>query len=181
MKSVAWIPVVLLILAAALAGCTSQAPAPAATTAATPVPVTPVETPAAPALPDNLAGSWQVTTMAIQGGTAILEPTAAITLTFNSDGTVTGNGGCNNYNGPFTLTGAVTEKGSGLSIGPLTSTKMYCQDTSSQEGTYLDLLGKAMAYDVDTKQLTITDSDANVLIFQRPSTIPAVTEGMLPA
>lgn len=181
MKFAVWGLVALTILAVVCAGCTGQkTPAPA-TPIATPAPVATATTPVAPALPANLAGTWQLTTMAIQDGTAITHPTTAITLYFNSDGTVSGNGGCNNYNGPYALTGATTPKGSGLTIGPLASTKMYCQATSSQESTYLNILGKTMAYDVDSTQLTLTASDQNVLIYQRPSTIPTVTEGMIPA
>lgn len=178
MKPVVFGCVLLLILVVACTGCTGTSPAPAPTTQ-TPAPVAPT-TAATPTLPVNLAGSWQLITMAIQGGTAITHPTTAITISFNSDGTVTGNGGCNNYNGPYVLTGATTTKGSGITIGPLASTKMYCQTTSSQESTYLEILEKSMAYNVDGTQLTLVASDQNVLIYQRPSTIPTMTEGMLP-
>lgn len=179
MKPVVFGCVLLLILIVACTGCTGTTTAPA-TTVTTPAPVV-ATTAAAPALPAMLAGSWQLTTMAVQGGTAVTYPTAAITLTFNSDGTVFGSGGCNNYNGPFVLTGATTPKGNGITIGPLASTKMNCQTTSSQENTYLGILEKTMAYDVDGSQLTLSASDQNVLIYQRPSTIPTVTEGMLPS
>lgn len=178
MKPVVLGCVLLLILVVACTGCTGTTKAPA-TPVQTPAPVTPATT-AAPALPAMLAGSWQLTTMAIQGGTAITYPTTAITLSFNADGTIFGNGGCNNYNGPYVLTGATTPKGSGITIGPLASTKMYCQTTSAQESTYLEILGKTAAYVVDGTQLTLTASDGNVLIYQRPSTIPTVNGAMSP-
>jgi hypothetical protein len=38
-----------------------------------------------------------------------------------------------------------------------------------------------MAYNVDGSQLSLTGKEQNVLIYQRPSTIPTVTEGILPA
>jgi len=171
----------LVILAVICAGCTSPNPAtPSVTTMATPVPVV-ATTAMAPTLPPNLAGSWQLITMAIQDGTAITYPTTAITLYFGSDGTVSGNGGCNNYNGPFVLTGTTTSKGQGITIGPLSSTKMNCQTTSAQESQYLSLLADTMAYNVDGSQLSLTGNEQNVLIYQRPSSIPTVTEGMLPA
>ena len=164
----------LTILLVICAGCTSPNPAtPSVTTLATPVPVAST-TAVAPTLPANLAGNWQLTTMAIQDGTAI-------TLYFGSDGTVSGNGGCNNYNGPFVLTGTTTPKGQGITIGLLSSTKMYCQTTSAQETQYLSLLADTMAYNVDGSQLSLTGKEQNVLIYQRPSTIPTMTEGILPA
>ena len=57
-------------------------------------------------------------------------PNVQITLKFNNDGTLSGFGGCNNYNGGYTLTGQTTEFGKTISIGPLASTKMYCADTA---------------------------------------------------
>lgn len=180
MKSIVWGFIVLMIIAVACAGCTGKTSA-SATTITTPVMVATAATPVTPVLPASLAGTWQLTTMAIQDGTAITHPTTAITLYFNNDGTVSGNGGCNNYNGPYVLSNEVTSKGTSITIGPLTSTKMYCQATSLQETQYLELVADTMAYDVDGNQLTLTGKEQNVLIYQRPSTIPTVTEEMLPA
>lgn len=172
----------LTILAVICAGCTSPNPAtPSVTTLATPAPAAVSTTAVAPTLPANLAGNWQLITMAIQDGTAITHPTTAITLYFGSDGTVSGNGGCNNYNGPYVLTGTTTPKGQAITIGSLSSTKMYCQTTSAQESQYLSLLADTMAYNVDGSQLSLTGKEQNVLIYQRPSTIPTMTEGILPA
>jgi heat shock protein HslJ len=174
--------IIIAILAVVFAGCTSQQQTSPATV--TPVvtsqPVLPTTT-APPALPSDLAGNWQLTLMGIQGGSAVTVPTTAITLAFGSDVNVSGNGGCNNYFGPYALTGVTTTKGNGVTIGPLGSTKMYCSTTSQQESTYLAILQDTMAYVVDGTQLTLTDKSQNVLIFQRPSTIPKPTEGMLPA
>jgi heat shock protein HslJ len=110
--------------------------------------------------------------MGIQDGTAVIKPQSSdITLSFSADGTVSGNGGCNNYNGPFTLTGQTTPKGNGISIGPLVSTKMFCQEYSDQETTYLNILQKAAAYNVDGVQLSITASTGDVLIYQKPASL----------
>jgi heat shock protein HslJ len=176
MKLIACGVIAVTVLAVIFAGCTSQAPA--TPSPATPAPIAKVTTTAA-TLPD-LAGDWTLTTMAIQGGTALLIPTTEITLNFGSNGNMSGYGGCNNYFGSYTLTGQTTPKGAGITIGPLGATKMYCQSTSGQEGEYLGILQNTRAYVVDGTQLTLTDKDQNVLIFQRPSTIPVQTAGMLP-
>lgn len=184
MNHFSWGIAVLAVLAVMVAGCTSQntaSSAPVVTTTAVPVPTETATTSTAPVLPTELAGDWTLTAMGIQDGSAVTHPTTTITLTFSSDGSVYGNGGCNNYNGPFNLTGTTTAKGSGLIIGPLTSTKMSCAATSQQESTYLEILQKTRAYVVDGTQLTLTATDQNVLIYQRPSTLPKPTEGMLPA
>jgi heat shock protein HslJ len=111
--------------------------------------------------------------MGIQDGTAVTDATTEITLKFSDGGTLSGNGGCNNYNGPFTLSGETTSKGKGITIGPLVSTKMFCQEFSSQETTYLNILQKAMAYNVNGDQLSITATTGDVLIYQTPSSIGA--------
>ena len=64
-------------------------------------------------------------------------PIPDLTITFNSDGTLTGFGGCNNFFGVYTLTGQTSEFGKGITMGPVGSTKMFCADTSSLETTYL--------------------------------------------
>jgi len=172
---------ILLILGVACAGCIGQNPAPPQiTTAPTPLPV--VSSPVTqPVLPPMLAGNWVLTTMAVANGTTIQVPTTQITLTFNNDSTIAGNGGCNNYFASFTLTGITTPKGEGLVFGPVSTTKMYCQATSDQEITYLQLLQDTSAYVVDTAQLTLTGKEQNVLVFQRPSTVPVPGGGELPA
>jgi len=182
MKRITYGVLAVVVLAVILAGCTSQAPAtPAPVTTVVATPDAEVQTTAVPAiLPSDLAGDWTLTNMAIQGGTAVLVPTTEITLSFGSDRNIAGNGGCNNYFGTYTLTGETTPKGQGITFGPLGSTKMYCQSTSGQETDYLGILQDTRAYDVDGTQLTLTDKEQNVLIFQRPSTIPVQTGGMLP-
>jgi heat shock protein HslJ len=181
MRPICWGVLILLILGVACAGCTSQKPAPPQiTTVSTPVPVVPSPV-IPPTLPPKLAGNWILTTMAVANGTAIQIPTTQITLTFNNDSTITGNSGCNNYFASFTLTGITTPKGDSLVFGPVGTTKMYCQMTSDQETTYLQLLQDTSAYVVDTTQLTLTGKEQNVLVFQRPSTVPVPGGREIPA
>ena len=176
MKNLSRALLVCVVLIVISAGCIGQNPAPQP---AAPVPtqvptVQPIRT-ILPAVPGQLAGNWVVTTMAIQGGMTILYPTTEITLTFNRDGTIAGNGGCNNYFGSYNLTGETTPYGNGLVFGPIGSTQMYCQSTSQQEKSHFDLLQETSTYVVDNTQLTLTGSTRNVLIYQRPSTIVTPT------
>jgi len=161
----------LVIAAVLIAGCTTTpqpVPQPVPTVPTTAI----VTTTATPAVPAELAGKWVVTQMGIQDGTAVIKPQSTdITLTFFADGTVAGNGGCNNYNGPFVLSSEITPKGKGISIGPLVSTKMYCQAYADQETMYLNILQKAMAYNVNGNQLSITATTGDVLIYQTPASL----------
>jgi len=179
MKQIYLILLVLLAAAVMVTGCTSPQPA------AQPIPVTtPVATPvvtSAPSVPTNLAGQWTLTTLGIQGGTAVIYPTYGITLTLNNDDSLTGYDGCNNYFGSFALSGMMTPKGEGMTVSDISVSDKYCETLADQEQEYLAILGKTEAWVVDTTQLTLTASNGDVLIYQRPETLVTPAEGPQPA
>jgi heat shock protein HslJ len=75
--------------------------------------------------------SWTVASIA---GAATL-PEARPTMTFAQDGTMSGNGGCNQYSGPFRV------DGDKISIGPVAATLMGCEgQRGAQESTFLAAL-----------------------------------------
>jgi heat shock protein HslJ len=174
MKIPSVLMLVIIIFSVLITGCTSQQPvAPPVITMVTP---TATIAPSPSSLPQNLAGNWVLTTMAVQGGTAVIMPTTEINLEFMPDGSLTGYDGCNNYFASYTITGTTTMYGSGIIFGPVSTSKKYCAALSEQSTTYYDILSKTTAYVVDDTQLTLTASTKNVLIYQPPSTLktPAV-------
>jgi heat shock protein HslJ len=75
-----------------------------------PLPTTPVTVATPPPVTDAaLIGTWNYNgAMLASGGSGkvpVISNTKGITLTFNNDGTLTGFGGCNNFNGAYTLSG----------------------------------------------------------------------------
>jgi heat shock protein HslJ len=173
MKHTPLIILVFLAIALLAAGCTSQQPAAQPATPAVtqnPAPVAPA-TPAAATVPAQLAGDWTLTTMGIQGGSAVTYPTTAISLTFNQDGSLAGYDGCNNYFGSYVLTGTTTPKGQGMTISGIGASKKYCAELANQEQQYLNILSKTNAYVVDGTQLSLTGDKGDVLIYQRPQTL----------
>lgn len=82
--------------------------------------------------PEGLPGtSWVLTEM---GGTADFEQILP-TLEFGADGTISGFAGCNTFQGTYTVAG------SGLTFGPLASTRIGCQrPASAVEAEYLTAL-----------------------------------------
>lgn len=176
MKRITLIVPVLLVVLLLAAGCTNQPPAAQPTPVpATPAPVT-TAAPAAPAIPADLAGNWILTSLGIQGGTAVTYPTTEISLTINPDGSMTGYDGCNNYFGTVTLPGTTTPKGSGMKISDIGSTKKYCANLASQEQQYLNILGKTAAYDIDgTSGLVLTGDMGDVLMYKRPAAVVTPT------
>jgi heat shock protein HslJ len=182
MKVLSFIVLVFLVSALMVAGCTSQKPAAVpATPVSTPAPAPITAAPTASLVPQQLAGYWTLTTMGIQGGTAVTYPTTEISLTINPDATLTGYDGCNNYYASFTLSGTTTPVGQGMTISNISASKKYCRELANQEQQYLNILSKTSAYVVDGSQLTLTGTMGDVLIYQRPSTLVTPKEGPQPA
>jgi heat shock protein HslJ len=173
MKHTSLILLVFLVIALMVAGCTSQQPpAQPVTTAGTQSPEPATTTiPASSLVPASLAGDWTLTTMGIQGGSAVTYPTTTISLILNQDGSLAGYDGCNNYFGTYTLTGTTTSKGQGMVLSGVGSSKKYCAELANQEQQYLNIFGKTNAYVVDGTQLTLTGTMGDVLIYQRPQTL----------
>jgi putative lipoprotein len=80
------------------------------------------------------------------------------TLTFNDDGNVSGNGGCNSFGGEATFDGAK------LKFGDLFSTMMACEEPKmKQEAAFLAALGEAASYTIEGGTLTLLD-DSSVTV-----------------
>jgi heat shock protein HslJ len=78
------------------------------------------------------------------------------TATFDTAaGTVSGNAGCNQYNG------AAVIDGDAIKIGPLASTKMACADeaASTQEAAFLAALEAATTFEVRNQTLELRDDE----------------------
>jgi len=150
-----------------VAGCSSPIPV---STPLTPVPtVTPIPTPVPQQAVNDplLLGTWNLKVMSIQAGTVPTIPGSQITIAFYDQGTLSGFAGCNNYNGPYMLTGSILPSGKSISIGPIISTQNFCAGSSDTEATYTSILQKATSYTVNGDGLTITDNLNNKLIYQR--------------
>jgi heat shock protein HslJ len=144
-----------------------------ATTVPTPVPTTvaPVATTLPSVTDPALIGTWNYRgAMLATGGSGkmpVISNNKGITLTFNNDGTLTGFGGCNNFNGAYTLSGTTTDFGKGISIGPLASTKMYCADNADFETSYLNNLQQTLTYSITNNKMMLRTSYASQLSYNK--------------
>jgi heat shock protein HslJ len=109
----------------------------------------------------NLSGtSWEVIgyNNGKQAVTSVLSG-STIRLDFASDGTLSGNSGCNSYNGTFTVTG------NQITIGPIASTRMACsQELMDQESLYLAALGTAATYQIKDTGLELRTKDGALAV-----------------
>lgn len=110
----------------------------------------------AAAQPGELGGvTWHATGInngkeAVVSVAAGTDPTAIYDA---ATGTVTGNAGCNTFNGPAVVDGTA------VTIGPLMSTKMACADelATTQEFEYLNALQAATTWEVRGTTLELRD------------------------
>ena len=105
--------------------------------------------------PAELPGSKWTVTGYNNGKQAVVSVSlgATLTLEFGADNTVSGNGGVNTYNGPYS-SGATT-----LTIGPLASTRVAgSADMMAQETAYLAALQNAAKWEVVNGTLELRDS-----------------------
>lgn len=116
----------------------------------------------------GLAGtSWQAT--GINNGKEALVSQAGVelaTLAFDTEGQVSGSGGCNTFTGGYTTTDP-----DGLTFGPLASTAMACADDVMQiEQEYFTALANVTTYQLEADRLTLRDaSGAMQATFQQAS------------
>jgi len=80
------------------------------------------------------------------------------TVAFSGDGTVTGSGGCNDFNGTYTV------DRSKLTFGPLASTKKACAEAvNTLETAYMTALQATTAYEVTSdNKLKLTGPTATL-------------------
>ncbi len=99
------------------------------------------------------------------GGFVSVVAGTAVTAAFSEENLFSGNSGCNSYSGTFVVTG------SGITIGPLAMTEMYCMDpvgVMDQEGAYLAAVQTAASYRVGPGDLTLMDADGKrMAVFER--------------
>jgi heat shock protein HslJ len=113
----------------------------------------------------DLAGTGWTAIEANNGKEAVVSIAAGITITatFGTDGNLTGFGGCNIYNGPYTT------DGNKITIGPLISTQKACeQAVMDQETAYLTAIQSAATYKIEADTLQLrTAADAIAATFKQ--------------
>lgn len=106
--------------------------------------------------PLALAGTKWSATMINTGTDAVASLVAGteVNALFDAKGTVSGRGGCNNFNGGFSV------DGNNIKIGPLASTMMACEEAvSKQEMAFFKAMGNAATYSIRGNTLELRSAD----------------------
>ena len=79
-------------------------------------------------------------------------------IDFDNEGRMSGNVGCNNFGGAYTVDGDMIE------FGPVMTTEMFCEAVADQEsGTFATLQG-VVSFELNGNLLTITSADGNASV-----------------
>ena len=100
----------------------------------------------------------------LNGQPPVAAPAVAPTLTFAADEPrASGNGGCNQFGGPY------TQNGASLRFGPLVSTRRACADEAAnrQETAFLQALQSTTRFSVSGDQLVLYAGDQPVARLRR--------------
>jgi len=108
-----------------------------------------------PTSPADLAGtSWTLVSI---GDTPAIEGAGA-RLSFDSGGKVSGSTGCNSISGSYAL------DGSALTLGPLATTRMACEDAlMAQEAAVLEALSTVSGWGVDAYEMLHLNGDTELV------------------
>ena len=92
-------------------------------------------------------------------GAETLPEDSGMFVQFEVDGSIAGHGGCNRFTGSFESTET------GVTVGPLASTRMACPEPiMSREQSFLDALQNSTAFEINDDRLRCLDDERNLLI-----------------
>jgi heat shock protein HslJ len=105
-----------------------------------------------------------------RGGVVATLPDVELTATFADDGTVSGNTGCNQYRGPYSV------EGDRITVGNVVTTRRAClsEHLNQQEQAFLTALSASTTYELTGDRLWLrNDAGATQLTLVLPSVQPA--------
>lgn len=142
---------ILMAVVVATAGCGTGGGDVTTTEAVVPLETIPAVADATPEV--DLVGAWLLEDM---GGRGVVDGVQT-TMIFDSEGRVSGTGGCNRYTGSYTL------EDDRLTFGPLAGTKMMCPEAvMGQEDRFHKALGAVDRIAVDGPFLLIYAGGSDV-------------------
>jgi heat shock protein HslJ len=112
----------------------------------------------APPPADGHVGEWTVLNIHYPEREAIISAGSELSVVIDGS-TISGHGGCNNFNGTFLVDGA------NVRVGPLASTMKWCgEDVMAQESALLSALGAATSLRVENRLLTLLRPDGGIAV-----------------
>lgn len=108
---------------------------------------------------ENLVGAWTLSKINGDSTTTFFGDTT-VSLNYTSDGSISGNAGCNNYNSKATLTENT------ITIEPIATTRMACPNLEGEQ-TFLGILSAPLEISIKDSTLILSQENKPVLEFTR--------------
>lgn len=107
----------------------------------------------------SLTGAWKLTSYGPADAQTPVVADVEAGLTFNEDGTVTGNAGCNGLGGSYTV------EGDQVIFSEVVSTLMACDDPRmEQEDAVVQVLNGTATFKIEGNTLTLTNNDITLVL-----------------
>ena len=107
----------------------------------------------------SLTGSWSLTSYGPAASPTPAVADSGAGLTFDQDGTVTGNAGCNGFGGNYKV------EDDKITFDQITSTLMACdQARMEQESAVHQVLTGTVTYKIEGSTLTLTNNDMALVL-----------------
>jgi heat shock protein HslJ len=107
----------------------------------------------------SLIGPWKLTSYGPASSPVPAVEDTEAGITFNEDGTVAGNSGCNGFGGNYTV------EGNQVTFSEIVSTLIACEEPlMSQEQAVLGVTADSATYIIDGKTLTLTSNDMMLVL-----------------
>jgi heat shock protein HslJ len=102
----------------------------------------------------SVVGDWNLVSYGSPASLTPAAPNVETTVTFGSDGKLSGNVGCNSFSGDYKVDGST------ITFSAVISTMMACADPiMQQESAVLSVFANSATFKIDGKTLTITSAD----------------------
>ena len=105
-----------------------------------------------------LGTGWVLTSLTNPNGEIAIPPASAPAINFSEDGTMSGNGGCNQLLADFTADDGT------ISIGTVASTMMFCEDVMDLEAEFAAALAVVTRYEISGDRLQLTDDNLTTVL-----------------
>lgn len=111
----------------------------------------------------SLIGTWKLTAYGPSASPTPAVADSEAQITFNEDGTVVGNSGCNGFGGKYAV------EGDQITFSEIVSTLIACDDARmAQEGAVHSVLSGTATFKIEGNTLTLTNNNL-VLVLTRAS------------
>ena len=107
--------------------------------------------------------TWRLQAMLVGGEDVALDAAVSSTIRFASDGTYSGNGGCNSYGGQYSV-----DRSGSIRLGQATATLMACPAGMEQEGAFFAALENVSVFQVDANGLQLSSTDGKTVLTLLP-------------